>query len=172
MIYDLVCTHKISGTAFDLVEKQYTKALLAGELNPEPLVSDSGLHPKSSLSRIQEAWRQPYLGTSHPILEGMVRSESVEFDKTQHPYAKMMPIVQSSGAGKSQLIDRFSETHVGGAWLYPRSEEAYDISVRCWSWGGGPLGFFVVNSGVPLTYLSIQVSVSMSKRVLQKVFAD
>lgn len=80
--------------------------------------SGSGPDPNTSLTRIQAAWNQPYRGTTDAVLAELIRSESAEFEKTNHPYAKMMPVIQSSGAGKSRSIDQFSQKHLGVVYTF------------------------------------------------------
>lgn len=76
------------------------------------------------LARIQAAWRQPFLGPNLTILEEIIKEQSNEFDGKTPPYAKVMPIVQSSGAGKSRLVDHFAAHHLGVIYTFRLKDQS------------------------------------------------
>lgn len=72
-----------------------------------------------ALRRTQDAWTAPYVGKADQIFHAAIIDESAKFNGklqkefSQDYYAKVMPVVQSSGAGKSRLLDRYSTKHLG-----------------------------------------------------------
>lgn len=60
----------------------------------------------------QMAWRSEYMGHTHEVFDQVLLGCESAFDPEVH-YARYMPIVQSSGAGKSRLID-FHSTVIAG----------------------------------------------------------
>ena len=64
------------------------------------------------LRRVQRTWRTNYIGSAHETFLKYLEGN----DHTLNPqttYGRFLPVVQSSGAGKSRLIDVHS-THVPG----------------------------------------------------------
>jgi hypothetical protein len=52
------------------------------------------------------AWKLDYLGDAHKVLLRAV--DELNGLREEHNYAKIMPIIQSSGTGKSKTIDKIS----------------------------------------------------------------
>lgn len=77
-----------------------------------------------ALRRTQDAWTAPYVGKAEQIFHAAIVDESGKFnDKLQKEfsqdyYAKVMPVVQSSGAGKSRLLDHYSTKHLGVSYTF------------------------------------------------------
>jgi hypothetical protein len=53
-------------------------------------------------------WKRPFLGSSVDVLRKLLLDEEMAFQEDQY-YAKVMPIIQSSGTGKSRLLDEMSK---------------------------------------------------------------
>lgn len=104
-------------TAVNVLKMWYNEDRRVQQKEPAG-ISGPGPNAKTSLTRIHAAWNQPYRGTTDAVLTELIRIESAEFEKTNHPYAKMMPVTQSSGAGKSRLIDQFSQKHLGVVYTF------------------------------------------------------
>lgn len=80
---------------------------------PSPMI-DIQYHLRD-LHKAQLAWKEPYIGHTAIIFEQAVR----EAARAKHQYlAKIMPIVQSSGAGKSRLIDNYGNSHLGVVYTF------------------------------------------------------
>lgn len=85
---------------------------------------DQGQAFYQSLRRTLRAWSLPFIGDVRDIFHAVVRKEASKFDnqsmenEQRDYYAKVMPIVQSSGAGKSRLIDRYGVDHLGVAFTF------------------------------------------------------
>ena len=60
----------------------------------------------------QLAWKQEYIGQTHAVFDQVLIGCESSFNPVTH-YARYMPIVQSSGAGKSRLIDFHSTIFTG-----------------------------------------------------------
>lgn len=56
------------------------------------------------------AWRQTYLGDAHKILLQAV--DDLHKLKADHNYAKIIPIIQSSGTGKSRTVDNIGTERI------------------------------------------------------------
>jgi len=95
------------------------KAELDREVNEESKTSrESSMSTSNSndldlrdLHRQQAAWKQEYLGPVATVFASVVTQAEKSFKVSD--YAKLMAVVQSSGAGKSRLIDEYSKTRVG-----------------------------------------------------------
>ena len=59
------------------------------------------------LSGLYHEWRGEFIGGSVDILRNLVLGEETEFGVNR--YAKIIPIIQSSGTGKSRLLDEISK---------------------------------------------------------------
>ena len=78
------------------------------------------------------AWRRPFVGDAVQALEKHVQKYYITSYKEAQklPYAHYTAIVQSSGMGKSRLVDQFSKTHL----VVPmnlRHPDAHGEHVRC-----------------------------------------
>ena len=58
-------------------------------------------------SRLHKDWTAEFLGGSALFLRDLILAEEREFQS--NTYAKMIPIIQSSGTGKSRLLDEISK---------------------------------------------------------------
>jgi len=65
-----------------------------------------------NLDETKRAWKRDFIGVAAVCFSQVVEDEERKFNGERH-YAKFMPIVQSSGAGKSRLIDEYSRSSVG-----------------------------------------------------------
>lgn len=81
---------------------------------------DSGEEFFKALGRTQAAWNAPFVGEVGGIFYAIVGQEANKFEEEpnmahgqRNCYAKVMPVVQSSGAGKSRLIDRYGINKLG-----------------------------------------------------------
>ncbi|KAA8903422.1 hypothetical protein FN846DRAFT_985347 [Sphaerosporella brunnea] len=75
--------------------------------------------------KIREAWKKDYLGGSIDVFRSVVGDAQKAFGDHRH-YAKFFPIIQSSGAGKSRMIDEYSKSSVGIVFtLRLRSQTGY-----------------------------------------------
>ena len=63
---------------------------------------------KRIIGGLQEDWEGDYVGESHDILRKLLYAEEEKFD-IHNRYAKVIPIVQSSGTGKSRLVSEVSK---------------------------------------------------------------
>ena len=64
-----------------------------------------------NLGSIQEAWKRDFSGATLAVFRRVIHDTDKTFKDTQ--YARFMPIIQSSGAGKSRLMDEYAKTAVG-----------------------------------------------------------
>lgn len=81
-----------------------------GDTRGTPTAND--LVTTGRLNRIQLAWNRQFAGdTTQQLKDVLEKAESI-FDSRQH-YTKVMGVLQSSGAGKSRLMDEFSKLSVG-----------------------------------------------------------
>ena len=61
------------------------------------------------LNELYASWNEPYYGDSVDALEKtLIRYEGNTESEARQLYAKMLPIIQSSGMGKSRLVDELS----------------------------------------------------------------
>jgi hypothetical protein len=61
---------------------------------------------------VRKAWKDDFSGSSLAVFHRVVNAAERDFSTYSH-YAKLMTIVQSSGAGKSRLLDEYSKTTTG-----------------------------------------------------------
>ena len=60
---------------------------------------------------LQRDWEDEYLGDSHHVLRRFLQAEeNTNFLKNR--YAKVIPIIQTSGMGKSQLVSEISKEYL------------------------------------------------------------
>lgn len=64
-----------------------------------------------SLRSMQDAWRDKFAGNAHLSLLGVL--DHMEENFLDETYAKLVPVVQSSGVGKSRLMDEISRMRLG-----------------------------------------------------------
>jgi len=67
---------------------------------------ESEMH--SILDDLHNDWRCPFLGDSLAVLKDLLLHREKEFQKDT-TYGKTIPIIQSSGTGKSRLLDEISK---------------------------------------------------------------
>jgi hypothetical protein len=60
------------------------------------------------LAALSGHWKRPFQGGSVDVLRGLLLGEEKAFDKDRF-YAKTIPIIQSSGTGKSRLVDELGK---------------------------------------------------------------
>ncbi|KAI5781001.1 hypothetical protein DFH27DRAFT_529416 [Peziza echinospora] len=72
----------------------------------------SALLAKNNVQKWNEAWTQPFQGDGARTFQLVLEQNETFFDPTIY-YAKVLPIIQSSGMGKSRLIAEFSRLHCG-----------------------------------------------------------
>ena len=99
----------------------FTKHILAGDW---PQVSDIILtcaspHKKMRapelavpIEDLRHAWQQAYTGPALETFRHFINHRAATFDESVH-YAKVAALVQSSGVGKSRLVDEFGKVSVG-----------------------------------------------------------
>ena len=66
-------------------------------------------------SAVQEAWTAPFIGNHHHVIAGFLRdmyrrSLSPNTDAADQKYLAHTTIIQSSGSGKSRLVDEIAKT--------------------------------------------------------------
>ena len=72
---------------------------------------------------LRQAWEQEYTGPALQIFQKQVQHLHNTFDDSLH-YAKVLAIVQSSGVGKSRLVDEFSKRHLGVVYTLRGGDES------------------------------------------------
>ncbi|PBK83916.1 hypothetical protein ARMGADRAFT_1170298 [Armillaria gallica] len=78
----------------------------------KPLLTFPGLRrPSAPPGTTMMAWSQDFQGSGVKALEQHIWHYLVVKSVMRHPYTAFMSITQSSGMGKSRLIDEFSKTH-------------------------------------------------------------
>jgi len=85
---------------FNLLSQQTSTDLASGQ---EPDLQVIG--------GLQSDWEDDYLGESHHVLERHLQAEEEKFD-TNKRYAKVIPIIQSSGTGKSRLLSEMGKGYL------------------------------------------------------------
>lgn len=108
--------------AFQLMKKLHD----AGSSKTPSQMVDIQYHLRD-LHRAQLAWKEPYISHTATVFEQAVREAARMFSSSaKHQcLAKIMPIVQSFGAGKSRLIDHYGNSHLGVVYTL----RVYDQSV-------------------------------------------
>jgi hypothetical protein len=78
-------------------------------LEEDPRVVNGSLHS------MQTAWRQPFSGDIHNSFLEIVDDMNDNFkdNETVKHYAKLLPVIQSSGVGKSRLLDEVCRHRLG-----------------------------------------------------------
>jgi hypothetical protein len=61
-------------------------------------------------SAVINAWNRPYLGDAHQILLKAI--DDLHNLSSTHTYAKIIPVVQSSGTGKSKTVDKIGTERI------------------------------------------------------------
>jgi hypothetical protein len=56
-----------------------------------------------------ESWKEGYVGAAHKVLYNSI---STQFQAGNRTYARYQAVVQSSGMGKSRMIDELSKDHL------------------------------------------------------------
>lgn len=69
-------------------------------LCPSPLIYSS--------SATEDSWNETYIGQAHVALKAHTMSHW-HLDPYHNPYAPYCAIIQSSGTGKSRMVDEFSK---------------------------------------------------------------
>ena len=64
------------------------------------------------LNRIQQAWSRDFTGDTTTRFQDFLEKSESNFNSNKH-YTKVIAVVQSSGAGKSRLMDELSKRSVG-----------------------------------------------------------
>src|SRR5438309_914531 len=70
-------------------------------------IHEQATNKRAMLSGLYHEWRGEFIGGSVDILRNLVLGEETEFGVNR--YAKIIPIIQSSGTGKSRLLDEISK---------------------------------------------------------------
>jgi len=73
------------------------------------------------LSGLYGKWRAKFIGASVDILRNLVLNEEIEFSPNY--YGKTMSIIQSSGTGKSRLLDEISKEFLTISFILRRPME-------------------------------------------------
>jgi hypothetical protein len=76
----------------------------------------------ADLNRFRNARMHGFIGNAIDVFHEYVRSAEKNFMGAKH-YAKYMPIVQSSGAGKSRLVDEYGKRAVGIIFTLRRGQQ-------------------------------------------------
>lgn len=74
------------------------------------------------LNRTQAAWNGTFLGGGNDVLRAYIGEWQNNFSRRKH-YAKVIPIVQSSGAGKSRLVHQYGKERVGIIYTIRRDDQ-------------------------------------------------
>jgi hypothetical protein len=87
---------------------------------------------------ITGAWKHDFSGDSINVLRAIVDHEQEAFDATSD-YAKFIPVVQSSGMGKSRLMDEYAKYTVGVIFTFRIGDpkfiaKAYNLAGYCLTW--------------------------------------
>jgi hypothetical protein len=82
----------------DLTEEQ-TKGALFSAFQLQYLLIDAAT---------EEAWTQPYIGGAHTCLYEVMEA----LQKRKEAYGRFLSVVQSSGTGKSRMVDELSKQHL------------------------------------------------------------
>jgi hypothetical protein len=74
--------------------------------------NDSVIYPIDSFCRLAviEAWNMKYIGDAYKALLAAI--DAVHVTPIQNNYAKILPVTQSSGTGKSKTVDRIAEERI------------------------------------------------------------
>ncbi|KAA8908792.1 hypothetical protein FN846DRAFT_1010507 [Sphaerosporella brunnea] len=78
--------------------------------------------PNTQLATVQSAWRDHFLGNTLTVFRAVLATANASFDPDEH-YSKFMPILQSSGMGKSRLIDQYAALTVGVVFTLRKGEQ-------------------------------------------------
>ena len=74
------------------------------------------------ISDLQKAWNDDYVPQTLGTFIEAITANHWDFDLTMH-YSKFTPIVQSSGVGKSRLVDEFSKKVLGILFTFRMSDD-------------------------------------------------
>ncbi|PIL27971.1 hypothetical protein GSI_09915 [Ganoderma sinense ZZ0214-1] len=107
--------------------------LLKGFQRPQQAVAELSSMPPISLQAIVGGWNTPFIGTAHMTLARNIREmyQKVHRESTDRKYMTHASMVQSSGSGKSRLIDMVSET-IFTIPFNVRDPGARDAASRSW----------------------------------------
>jgi len=89
----------------------------------KPSSTDSVAVRYCNLDGIKKAWMRDFVGGAVTSFTRVVNNAERKFCD-YNDYAKFMPIVQSSGAGKSRLIDEYSRSAVGIIFTFRFGEQS------------------------------------------------
>ena len=109
---------RLMGTAYDRRDFTRLTSLLSQAYIPAQgnRLEEDPRTVSGSLRSMQVAWRQPFAGELYHSLLRVVDEQDVNFqdrEGSMKHYAKIIPIVQSSGMGKSKLLDQCCLVRLG-----------------------------------------------------------
>lgn len=98
-----------------------------------------------SLSATVKSWAIPYHGDAHQVLRVAIKKMEEERN-IEHAYANMVSIIQSSGTGKSRMVDQLATVefvfpfnlrleeevdceYLQALWLYPPNLCTFSIRI-------------------------------------------
>jgi hypothetical protein len=81
-------------------------------INPLLLYDMEDTRPAGDFDKTRSAWRHNFYGDAITAFQWVVENAEKNFDMDSD-YAKFIPIIQSSGMGKSRLIDQYASPTVG-----------------------------------------------------------
>ena len=86
---------------------------------------DDGSETRSILVDLHNDWRGAFLGDSLAVLKDLLLRREKEFQRDS-TYGKTIPIIQSSGTGKSRLLDEISKQFLTISFVLRRpSQDGY-----------------------------------------------
>jgi hypothetical protein len=107
----LLGPYKGKSLTIDAFLSEWERHTTSSSVDEDIIVSKMDRVVSSGFNSIQKAWKQDFSGSSLDVFRLVVNDAEKMFSSAN--YAKFMPIVQSSGAGKSRLVDEYGKTAVG-----------------------------------------------------------
>jgi hypothetical protein len=87
----------------------YLRICFKTNTNPDELY-DQGLE---TIKALQQQWSSHYVGQSLDALKNKLKGYHRSFERNERLYACIMPIIQSSGTGKSRLVNELAGSVLG-----------------------------------------------------------
>ncbi|KAG9074797.1 hypothetical protein FS749_013611 [Ceratobasidium sp. UAMH 11750] len=97
-------SHSFAGLLIDLQ--------LPPEIVEAARTSTQGISPSNGDNSLQAAFEEPYLGNTAKVFINTLNRERQYYppEAAEHPYNWSIPVIQSSGMGKSRMVDEAAKT--------------------------------------------------------------
>ncbi|KIL57882.1 hypothetical protein M378DRAFT_357000 [Amanita muscaria Koide BX008] len=99
----------ISVSRFPVINASITSNLLSVALRTIPVLVARGDEQGRRESPTMLSWKSPFIGKAHKALYATI--SNVCTNSARHIYARFLDVIQSSGMGKSRMIDELSKEH-------------------------------------------------------------